>query len=437
MQRLGKLTPLKKTTQERIYTDAENNFSVDTNETIYMEDGNGNKTYTFKIERNNSSPDFLENLVLKDIGNSEFMAYISRYDKTAAESLGSISQNDLKNHITFTPLGTKTGAEIFGKYNPDPCQVMMPYASNEIYVPGSMCYTGEHDYAHIGSCNYATASNGYPPTTGYYTWDISYGFSDICGGGGMGGMPTGPSGGTTPVGGGSGGTSSLTNDCEKVKKPFNDLPTLRSKVQTLSTKVSDTKEYAITSIKNPDPANPIIDVPPGLNGVMSVPPNPSNIYTLFAHTHNSPSSSTFSVPSWADLGWISFVYQVNHKVDSNTVFIVITADGTRYALTISDWAGFTQALYMPTDPTNYDNNLLQISIGIGQTYFEGGIKGGQEIIPLIKENGTDKEQDLKYFLQMIKENNMGVNVFEIDDQFNTFTRVTLNSNNTIKRTNCN
>ena len=150
VSKVDRLQVKKSSGTARIYTDSENGFFVDTEKTVYVEDAHGNKTYTFKIERNNPNSGFLENLILKQTGIPEYAAYIVKYDQMVVENLGSIAQNDLKNHITFTPLGTKTGAEVFGKYNANSnCNVMMPYASNWVYVGGTMCYENAHDYAHI------------------------------------------------------------------------------------------------------------------------------------------------------------------------------------------------------------------------------------------------------------------------------------------------
>lgn len=138
VSKIDRLQGKKPVGNAKIYTDAENSFSVDTEKAILVEDINGNRTYTFKIERNTDSSGFLENLVLKQTGSSEYMAYISKYDQLAMENLGSIAQNELKNHITFTPLGTKTGAEIFGKYDSySACMVMMPVSSAWVQVGGT------------------------------------------------------------------------------------------------------------------------------------------------------------------------------------------------------------------------------------------------------------------------------------------------------------
>ena len=71
----------------RTYTDSENDFSIDTEKSLYIEDAKGNKTYTFKMTRAEHNEAVLENLVLKDIGNGEFEAYIATYDSYALKKL--------------------------------------------------------------------------------------------------------------------------------------------------------------------------------------------------------------------------------------------------------------------------------------------------------------------------------------------------------------
>ncbi|MCF2220166.1 hypothetical protein H9Q08_12725 [Chryseobacterium sp. PS-8] len=356
----------------------------------------------------------------------------------AVENLGSIAQNDLKNHITFTPLGTKTGAEVFGKYNANSnCNVMMPYASNWVYVGGTMCYENAHDYAHIGDCIYKN-DPAKAPTQGYATYEVSYGPVDICGSGGSSGgvgtMSTG--GGTTPMGGGGSSGSTFTDDCTKVKSVNTTIPTLPSINAALKDAIADTKENAITAYTD-YPQNPTFQYTAGTPGGVEIPKNPPKKYIYVGHTHNSPSSSTYSVPGWGDLNWIREVYE-NGKVDSNTVFVLITADGTQYAMTISDWTKFNMALYLPKNKSDEDIYFSKLSSRIGIEYYGEQVGGTLLVEGLIKENSTDKEQDLVYFLKMIKQHDMGINVFEMNNDFTKFTRVTLKNNNTqVNRTPCN
>ncbi|KQS93644.1 hypothetical protein [Chryseobacterium sp. Leaf394] len=106
----------------------------------YVEDLAGNKTYTFKIERPSESNSlYLENLVLHDMGNSQYNAYISKYDQTSLQNPSSIPIAELKNHITIRPIGSKKHDEIFGLYNPNPCFATTITGIETSYVGGTTC----------------------------------------------------------------------------------------------------------------------------------------------------------------------------------------------------------------------------------------------------------------------------------------------------------
>lgn len=68
-----------------------------------------------------------------------------------------------------------------------------------------------------------------------------------------------------------------------------------------------------------------------------------------------------------------------------------------------------------------DNRLL---------YYYGKKVNNVEIPPKIKENSTDKAQDLKYFMQIAE--SAGLNVFEMDSTFGTFKEITVINNQIIK-----
>jgi hypothetical protein len=207
-------------TVSKIFTDAENGFSVDLNDVLYTEDSAGNKTYTFKIQPREGSAGKLENFILSDLGNSQFAAYISTYDTTALENLEDLTVAELKNHVTMVSLGSIAGAEIFGKYNANFCTITVPEFVN-IFVPGTLCYTGDHNYSQIGDCNFASQPGGYPPTDSYSYTGISYTTYDTCGGGASPGNGSSGSGGgvitTSPHGGGNTDLPDLEDPCEKTK----------------------------------------------------------------------------------------------------------------------------------------------------------------------------------------------------------------------------
>lgn len=213
----------------KVYTDPEHGFSVDLDDVLYTEDSFGNKTYTFTIETKETDREILENLVLKDIGNSQFAAYISTYDKAAVENLDQFTLEDLKKHVTLISIGNKTASDIFGRYNANTCQITAPQFVN-IFVSGAMCYENKHNYADIGSCNYKDTP-GKAPTDSYSYTGISYEVINTCQGGGA---STGNGGGgivtTSPHGG------SIINDpCNKTKAMLEN-PAVKAKIDSMKLK---------------------------------------------------------------------------------------------------------------------------------------------------------------------------------------------------------
>ncbi|GAA4162596.1 hypothetical protein GCM10022217_30300 [Chryseobacterium ginsenosidimutans] len=440
VSKVDRLQGKKASGNARIYTDAENGFSVDTEKAIYVEDTNGNKTYTFKIERNGTGSGFLENLILKQIAASEYSAYIVKYDQTAVENLGSIAQNDLKNHITFTSLGTKTGAEVFGKYNADPCQVMMPVSSNWVLVGGTMCYTGDHDYAHIGDCNYAT-NNGYPPTPGYYTYEISYGAVDICGGGG--GFTPGNSsgGGTTPIGGGGsgGGTGTYIDPCTKLKnvlsKKFVDPPNttvndalgvLENHLPVNNPQNDGTQELLLfaNTIANSNDVEFSSMQTSGTHGEVDGNVNPALKYIFLGHDH--PGENDLSIFSLSDLYTIKNLINKG-VVDSTTVFYVTTHLGTKYAFTISNIESFktwANQFFMGWEG--------QLDPGVGNPMI---IARENDYENDVKKGNTNVDNE-KGFLKFIERKLLSLQMFTLEN--NQWKKMTYSSlNDQIIKINCN
>lgn len=262
------------------------------------------------------------------------------------------------------------------------------------------------------------------------------------GGGGIS-NPTPADGGfsTGPHQIGSGG--SLQTPCEKVKKPFITVPTLKQRTQTLGSQTSQPieKGFYMSNNANSTTSNPFTDLVGGTNGSVELPTSVSAPMSVIAHTHNSPANSTYSVPSWEDLDNLSEYIQQNPTfVDTeNLVFIVITADGTRYALAINDYQTFIDFFYWSKfDIANYDYLKIQKKSKAWNDYYLGYPNSDPPVEPKIKENNTDKIQDLKHYLNMLQTNGVGIDVFEINSTYNTLTQVSYDPiSNQIIRTNCN
>lgn len=277
----------------RTYTDSENDFSIDTEKSLYIEDAKGNKTYTFKITRAENDESVLENLILKDIGNGEFEAYIATYDSYALQNYSNLSLEDVKNHITMVYVGDRLGSEIFGKANAYTCYVMVPGYST-VYCAGLMCIEGLHDY--YQPCNYKGKEGAATP--GYYTTLLVYTPYDMCeGGGASAGSGDGSGVSTSPYGyNGSGGISSLNSPCEKTKQMLMGLE-VSDKLDTLKAKSKIIKagDFGV-KIKADGSTSPIM---PGAEHSVEI----GNMvgYNVFYHNHTLIGIKVHSPPDIKNL----------------------------------------------------------------------------------------------------------------------------------------
>lgn len=177
------------------------------------------------------------------------------------------------------------------------------------------------------------------------------------------------------------------------------------------------------------------------------PPQP---YKSIAHTHNEFISATdtiqtYSVFSIGDLQYIGKRLREEEIVSSEFVAFLATGKGTRLALTISNssktinffryldileeaLAGNVQASQELTAYFNADVDPLL------KKYYD---KDDPPIAPIKVEN-TDNDEVLLSFLNFMKEADMGLDIFEVDEAFETFERLTVNESGTqIEKENCN
>lgn len=338
-----KVSTLKKLTKStgsnsKIYTDAVDEFTIDTEKSLYIEDEKGVKTYTFEVSTRESTPEILENLVLKDIGNNEFEAYIATYDKYAIENLTKLSLEEYKSHVTLIQLGNKKGSDIFGKYNANSCTLSYLADIMEVYVPGTLCGSElHHNYTQFlnGAC-----TDDIKPTPGYYDSVFIYASENICNGGstGNGTIATGPI-----LGGSGGGT--VQTPCTKLK---NDLQ--KAKTIVAKTNIKNQNSTMIATIAT-DPNEKVFAFGKDANGVYQVSP----IVTLGANggnmdlsnlgfipegdVHNHNGINTPASPSPTD---IYGFHSVHSSIPSYEIKIVNGSDGSQYALTITDQLAFDE-----------------------------------------------------------------------------------------------
>ena len=129
----------------KIVVDNTNNFSINTDAGIYIENGH-HHSYTFEVERVNDVNYLLENLVLNKIENG-YETILYQYDVTQ-EEFDLISERkyvDLEGKIIKTLLeNSNISDEVLGKYffNGN-C-----YIDTQVYVAGQSCPTG-HDWSYV------------------------------------------------------------------------------------------------------------------------------------------------------------------------------------------------------------------------------------------------------------------------------------------------
>lgn len=161
---------------------------------------------------------------------------------------------------------------------------------------------------------------------------------------------------------------------------------------------------------------------------------PQNDYVSIAHTHDA--SGTYSVFSWDDLTTIANLVRNGHIKTNKFVAFLFTADGTSYAFTISNSSNFLDFFYNPEglpQGSTVDVDKLWKQQNTYKEYYKPDNPNAR-----IKVNNTNNVSDRNAFLQMLRDNNMGLDVFEMDENLENFTKLSLDSNNSnVTEENCN
>ena len=254
------------------------------------------------------------------------------------------------------------------------------------------------------------------------------------GGGGNSGDGVGNSGEGSGLGGEGGGGSTIGTDgdplhpfvpnvlefvdkepCDKVKSIFTNLNSLKSELEYLQSKTTDTKEWGRYKVSTSN----IIQTPPATTSTEVSFPVPSGKYIMLAHTHNSPASSTYSVFSWGDLEAFAELMK-NNKIDAEQfVAFLITADGTSFALTIDDTDKFKKFFALANEPS-FDMSIAEKRVSEAKKYY--GLLD-PDPNPIIKEDNLDTVLDEKAFLDLLQDNDLGLSLFEVNSTFTAFDKV--------------
>lgn len=231
--------------------------------------------------------------------------------------------------------------------------------------------------------------------------------------------------------------------CRKISKLFEDYPNYKNKLIELDGKTELPNEVA-AGIYDDGSTFDIDGTCDGNEAKIELGTPPQKYRTL-AHTHyenqNCNPNTTYSVFSMGDLQYLYTTYKQNKLKPSNFVAFLITGKGTKYALTINNTTNFS-AFFNYLDATDFNgtyttqqeridaaNNLNQNVLTLRKEYYT------RELNAKIKNTDTDNINVLEQFLQFIEDGNIGLTVFESDDNFETFTHLKKKPNK-IERTNC-
>lgn len=231
----------------------------------------------------------------------------------------------------------------------------------------------------------------------------------------------------------------INNDeCDKIIDFMNtNSVNMQQILQTMETVANTNAEVSVSV----DMEN-IVNIQDGVQGSggTNIDPSPTNSYITIAHTHDAyglDGSGTFSVFSFADLKLLAKILY-NNKMESNTfVAFLITAKGTRYALTINNATKLLDLFYMynvrlpstPEEVSKYSTSRERLK-PLEWEYYDS--KNSQR---RIKETDTDNDNVLKQFLTFLKNGDAGISLFEANEAYDSFLPVELNLiNGEVKRT---
>lgn len=401
-------------------------FSILTDEIIEVVT-DSTEAYTFRIEVPTHAISLFENFVIEKFNNGTYKFYIYRYRDNPETTRFSDLDEDVILMTRELINSSRIDLDDFNDY----------IAQKLIYDESSGClFSLEQDedcsceYLYVLQCDNINPGGGGSDGDGS-GGGSSDGDGDSSGGSGGGG---GSSGGGSGNGGGStvGVLSSDNTPCDKVNRLNTNIPTLKQELLNLKnivdTSPTERGKYKLNS------TSIIQNAPVGVNGeVVLINPSGNQKYEMIAHTHNAPAEDTYSVFSYEDLYALSQLLREG-KIDTNNfVAYLITADGTNYALTIDNPTQFSNTFAIATDRA-FDMNIAVNRVTQRTLYYSGD----EDVEPLIKEDNTSNTDDQKLFLDFVKNTNMGLSLFEISDDFETYKKLTNNPfTGDIDKTNCN
>ncbi|MDT0295007.1 hypothetical protein ACFQ3R_05575 [Mesonia ostreae] len=421
-----------------------NGISINKNFIIYYQDIDSDyHSYTFPVLKNPEKGGFDNILISYHIETNSYKDFLVHYDVTELErellNTGKEVQN-IEQKVNFQQLDENYFSEmLLGKiYYEDGCY----YSSH--YFPDHCC-SGQHIYGEACNC---TEAEGQAQDSGE-TFMTFLGCPNGDGGDAPSSPPSSTSGPNHPGGSNSHSTlpascrkcieneedeeEEILTSCEKIKKAFEDFPNLKTKLQAIKTKTSETVEHGFYALKG---GSGIEDQAPGTNGKIDFNQNPLKKYVIIAHSHNSLASETYSVFSWDDLYWLANAIRKGSIKTSKFVMFLTTADGTNYALTISNRSSFKNFF------ADMDNMSLTEQAKFSKMEQVQKNAFSKKEAPIKESNQTTTElaNEEREFLKMLQNADLGAEVFEFDANFENPKELSLTNPNignpTVSEANC-
>ncbi len=398
------------------------------------------ESFTFLVERENSSAKVLENYVLTLYNDGDSKQMLISYP--IIESDGEITYDIARatvqriNDSNLLPRANtmNTCEESFQEIIEwDPSAECIPYncTAGGNHVPGE-------------ECNGTAEQQPYIQCIG--GWVVTGCTSS--GGGGGGGSP-----GMGGNGGGGNGDGSNDNEEEEIPVvPFDDLGVLGVVIECNKIKnlLQDNPAYKqelidLAATVNQDHENAIgyyadgtkFDQGGTTGSQVDLGDNPPSPYSTIAHTHNeftSPTDTiqTYSIFSLGDLQFMGRSLREN-QLDNDFVAFLITGKGTRYALTIHNknkCKEFFKYLDIVKEAQAGNQQLsLELSIYYSQNvdpllnkYY---YNEPPDPIPPIRVDNNNNQEVLLEFLKFMGEADLGMTLFSADANFENFQRLKL------------
>ncbi len=232
-------------------------------------------------------------------------------------------------------------------------------------------------------------------------------------------------------------------ECNKIKKITEETDT--TKIEYKFYKRYKEMRDTVVNLVNEEVSIGIAGQAQGLNEHRGNPntefPIISSRIKAFAHTHDSCPTGTYSVFSWADLQ--TFAEQsYNNKLEDDFIAFLATNNGTEFVLSIRDASKLIEFFGPVVRPIPNSSDVAAYRKFQNATFKRSMIhkKYYSSSTPLIDEIHTtpfELENELKAFLMMIKEADLGVEIFrpKIGDPDN-YEKLELDNTNNIKTTSC-